>query len=116
MIFVAANTGQLCAAVLLDHVGFASSPVRPVTPRRVLGVGLACIACVLMQLRGERVAPELAPLLAVCVAAGASLPVQSAINNRLASHIGGASSHVERALRLLLPHPSLTSKCHEPLP
>ena len=83
--------GQLGSAVALDHYGLvASLPIRRITSRRMLGVGLAAVACLLMQLRGQRVPLRLLPLLPVCAIVGASLPVQSAFNGRLASHVGGA--------------------------
>jgi len=82
--------GQLAAAVTLDHIGFAGGPLRRLTTRRAVGVFLAAIGCALMQLRGQRVPTQLVPLLPLAAAVGGSLPVQSALNTRLASHIGGA--------------------------
>lgn len=86
--------GQLSSAVLLDHVGFVGARLRRCTCARLVGVFLSVCSCMLA--RGGRIAvlPSASEfgVLLICAAAGASLPVQAAINARLATHLGGASS------------------------
>jgi transporter family-2 protein len=49
LFFVGVVAGQLLGATIVDHVGAFGVPVRPLTPMKILGLGLVLLGAALVQ-------------------------------------------------------------------
>jgi bacterial/archaeal transporter family-2 protein len=84
---VAFFAGQITFGLVVDRLGVSPGGPRPLTARRLQAVALAIAAIVLAQL--GRDVGELAPeLIALSVAGGAAVALQSAFNGRITSVTG----------------------------
>lgn len=88
---VATVTGQTIMGLVLDAIGFAGAPRRPVTASRVIGAALTVAAVVVA------VAPELGgsiPVLALLLPliAGLGIGTQQALNGRVRAATGSAAA------------------------
>lgn len=86
---VAFFSGQISFGVLVDRIGVAPGGRRPITAARSQATVVAITAVVVSQI--GRPVGEFAPaLVALVVAAGAGLALQSAFNGRIAAATGDA--------------------------
>lgn len=84
---IAFFAGQMTFGLLVDRLGIAPGPARPLTRVRVVSVLLAMVAVGLAQV--GRPIGEVAPaLVAFVVVAGGASALQSAANGRISSAIG----------------------------